>query len=122
MATASMSKKAASKIFCDHCQSFVGKSTYCCHWARYYNQQGKRWERSNGNITESSSSESEGESSEPITETTNDQVLTALGCRYIWLIFQQLSTTSVIGLKSILHQMPKWSDVVRQSMVDISKC
>ena len=82
MATASLSKKAASKIFCDHCQSFVGKSTYYRHRARYYNQQGKRWERGDGNSTESLSSESEGESvSEPITETTNEQVLTPLGCQ-----------------------------------------
>ena len=65
MESVPLSKKSASNIYCDHCQSFVGRSTYYGHRARYYNQREKRWECSQKGIAQSSNSESEEQSDEP---------------------------------------------------------
>ena len=45
----------SAKVFCDHCQRFVGRSTYYRHRARYYDQRGKAWICHNQEKTDSSS-------------------------------------------------------------------
>ena len=35
--------RLANKVFCDYCESFVGRSTYYRHRARYYDQRARQW-------------------------------------------------------------------------------
>lgn len=56
-------KKSVTKVFCEHCQSFVGRSTYYRHRARYYDQRGKKWFSFTEEVA-SDSSDSDGPSSQ----------------------------------------------------------
>ena len=53
--TLSQRNKHTAKVFCDHCQGFVGRSTYYRHRSKFYDQRRKPWTFPTEEITDSSS-------------------------------------------------------------------
>ena len=54
-------KPQPSKVFCDHCKDFVGRSTYYRHRSRYYDPRKKSWVSALEQRSQTSSSDSSAE-------------------------------------------------------------